>query len=83
MPVLTGCEVGDVIVNNNLRNDNPEKIGFFMMENGMMHLFDENGHKWAVANDKGANLSVLRYSKLKDYMQDCRNQLASVKEVIK
>jgi len=83
MAALTGCEVGDVIINHNYRNDNPKRLGIFVEENEMMHLIDENGYKWTVPNDKGANLEVFRYTKFKDYMQECRDQLAAVKEVIK
>ena len=83
MPVLTGCEVGDVIINHNFRNDNPKRLGFFVKENGVMHLIDEHGYEWTIPNDKGAKLEVFQATKFKLYMAECRARLLAVKEVMK
>lgn len=79
MGKLVGMRYNDIIINNNLREDNPERTGLFVWERfGIIKVTDGNDNFWEFVNDKGAALEINGRLDIARYLEDYNEKLKAV-----
>jgi len=79
MGKLVGVRYNDIIINNNLREDNPERTGLFVWERfGIIKVTDGNDNFWEFVNDKGAALEINGRLDIARYLEDYNEKLKAV-----